>query len=211
MNNFFKTVGLAAVLGLPAAGAHAASVTFNSPTGVNTTGNTELFVFDLVAEGLTSVASVTIVDDDDGSTAGPSTPGFDVDGFGFFNTAPSTTSDTTGAPDSTFASFFLAAGPASPDAGQGSSYVAARVNEFDGSGYTTDDYVSLGQGGSLTGFANITVAPGQNQYLVIQEVGAREDLASVTVSAVPLPAAGMLLVSALGGVAVAGRRRRKAA
>ena len=75
---------------------------------------------------------------------------------------------------------------------------------------TSDGWVTLGDGGSLTaGFSDITLT-GSSMYLFVGEVGQNETLrANVHVDFKPIPAPGAMMLSSIGIATCGWLRRRK--
>ncbi len=206
-----------------AGGAQAATVTV---TGSSLTsaerlfGTTVAYVVDLVALGFTNVSSVTLIDDNDGSTP-QGTAGYDLDGIGLFDADPTGPFPLNAVPPTEFATF----ASTSDKIGTSNSF-----DKFDGVN-SASNYLSIGDtsyatvpsdvgDGTFTAFGpsgGLAVGIGSNQFLVTQDVGGLDRLGSIEITGssssisapVPLPAAGLLLLAGIGGLG-AFRKFRKA-
>jgi hypothetical protein len=224
----------AAALGLAlTTGAHAATV---SPTfvdvGIDTTGTatqTRMYRADLTGLGLTEIASIKITDSNSGIGGSPGIySGFDLDAiFLDIDGDLSTSGDRFYASSFLFTAgtirpggFFGPSPSGGPTNGSASSSTVdeawATLNSIDGIFFGAGS-LTLGDGGMLTAIFDPKVAIGASLYLFVGEVsgdaGEKVDgLIEVSdtipdAAVIPLPAAGWLLLSALGGIALLRRRR----
>ena len=200
-------------------------------------GQTRLFRGDLSSLGLGTFDAVTVFDvvggGDDGVFSGFDLDILVLDGDGDFSTtgdqtspfANSSTFVTAGSVRNPTTTIYL---PTSSHPGAlfglnadgsidfATATIGSRDAVYDAGSFpgldpdTSDGWVTLGDGGSLTaGFSDITLT-GSSMYLFVGEVGQNETLrANVHVDFKPIPAPGAMMLSSIGIATCGWLRRRK--
>ncbi len=219
-------LAFAALLAAGAAGAATVSPTFTY-VGADTTNaqNSGVFRADLAGLGLTKLGSITVTDDNSGTSgASGAYSGFDLDAiFVDLDGDYTTTGDQTYASSFIFNAGTIRAGsaPASNTTGPLNGMNAdgtvneafATLNAIDAVFFGTGS-ISLGDGGSLTANFQPEIAPiPASLFIVVGEVGNNGESIDglITISedpsTIPLPAGAVLLLSGIGALAMSRRRR----